>query len=359
MINAKRRAHFAPRASSNRKVIMKNRNFLYKIIFITIYLLAATVFASAQDEDEQPTRSINSLDFQTQRPATNVRKGAKSSSNPKATVAKQKRRKNIEVITNPGRRYELVKRVAAPRSGKPQTSRANPRKKTAVLKREEIGVTFWRLRPLKSFEEDDAPTFAVNTGDGIENWTAERVSSTTKFKANDRLRFTIESSRSGYLYIVSREFYTDGTTGRAELIFPTLKTSGKGNNRVVAGSLIDIPDARAAAPYFRVNPKRKDYAGEEVIVIISPTRLPSVKIGTEAVAVESEKIEKWVADWGTTVDIYDAADGEGVALTRTEAEAANTRALTQEEPLPQTRYRFKARTNEPVLMVVQIQAKKQ
>lgn len=335
---------------------MQKQSLLPGIFLAIILGLFGTGFVFAQDDDNNPpTRSITSLDFQSQRPKTAGAKKGVSGDNRPVLVSNQKRRSNIEVLTNPARRYKLVKRVATSRLRKPQTTKPTAQNK---LKNEEMGVTFWRLRPLKSFEEEDAPTFPVKTEDGVENWTAERVSSTTKFKADDRLRFTVESSRSGFLYIINREYYTDGSSGEARLIFPTLKTSGKGSNRVTAGSVIDIPDSRSAAPYFQVNPKQKDYAGEEVIVIISPVKLPNIKIGAEALLLDSIKVEKWVADWGTTVDIYDATDGEGVALTRNEAEAANTRALTQQEPFPQTRYRYKAWTNEPVLMVVQIQARK-
>ncbi|HEX8247396.1 MAG TPA: hypothetical protein VF599_04365 [Pyrinomonadaceae bacterium] len=343
---------------------MKNRNFLCKIVFITIYLSAA-VFVSAQD-DEPPSRSISSLDFQTQRPKTNLRKGAKSSVQPKSPVSNQKRRKNIDVVTNPGRRYNLVRRVPAakPRNSQAssvapsKTGKVNSRNKPLPLKNEKVGVTFWRLRELESYERDDAPTFPVKTKKGVENWTAERVGSTTKFKVNSLVRFTIESPRSGFLYIVNREVYADGSRGEAKLIFPTLKTNSKGENRVVAGSLIEVPHSSARTPYFRVASEEPDYAGEEVVVIISPVRLPGLKIDLEPSPVAVEKLEKWLADWGTTVDIFEAADGEGVALTQVEEEAAQTRALTPEEPSPQTIYSLRARANQPLLIVFQMQARK-
>lgn len=193
---------------------------------------------SAQD-DEPPSRSISSLDFQTQRPKTNAKKGAKSSIQPKPPVSNQKRRKNIAVVTNPGRRYDLLRRVPAARPRNSQTSvtpsktgKVNARNKPLPLKNEKIGVTFWRLREPESYERDDAPTFPVKTRKGVENWTAERVSSTTKFKINSLVRFTIESPRSGFLYVVNREVYADGTRGEAKLIFPDLPVDGSANTSV-------------------------------------------------------------------------------------------------------------------------------
>ncbi|HLL99965.1 MAG TPA: hypothetical protein VK400_02860, partial [Pyrinomonadaceae bacterium] len=294
---------------------MKNRKFLCKITFLTIYLSAAVIFAQAQDE-EPPSRSISSLDFQTQRPKPPAARKSPKNANteqPKSTpAANQRRRKNIDVLTNPGRRYDLVRRVPAARPKNSQnaaggdgrgatpsrtTRKTNARNKPQPLlplKNEKVGITFWRLREPKSYERDDAPTFPVSTDDGVEYWTAERVNSTTRFKASNRVRFTIESPRSGFLYVVNREYYTDGTRGEARLIFPTTKTRQQGDNRVTAGSLVEVPQSNSRVPYFTMRSKAPDYAGEEIIVIISPARLPGIRIGAESLPVTGEKLEKWI-----------------------------------------------------------------
>lgn len=340
---------------------MKNAG--QNLFLLIICFLALSVAVSGQTENEPVTRSINSLDFQMQRPAqrpteSNInKKGAgEGAVKAKTPAVNKKRRKNIAVVTNPGRRYTWVKRNAAFKTKTTASGKANPKGKKFPLKNEELGVTFWRLRPLKSSERDDAPTFAVNTGDGTENWTAERVSSTTKFKISDRVRFTLESPRSGYLYVINREFYADETTGAANLIYPTLKSRSKGDNRVIAGSLIEIPPSQSGS-YFNVKSTNPGYAGEEIIVIISPLKIPGVAPGAQEVALNREKVEKWMNDWGATIDTYDATDGEGIAYTRTEAEAAGTRALTQEEPLPQTIYRVKTRADKPLVVTFRMQAK--
>lgn len=353
---------------------MQRRDLLARIFSAILLGLISAGFVAAQrqDDDEPLTRSISSLDFQSQRPKTAARKGAKRVANspqPKTTVANQKRRKSIDVVTNPGRRYNLVRRVPAAKPKNSQTAvapttktggKSNPRNKPLQppLRDEKVGVTFWRLREPESFERDDAPTFPVKTKKGVEYWTAERVSSTTKFKLNSLVRFSIESPRTGFLYIINREVYADGTRGEAKLIYPTLKTNPNGDNRVVAGSLVEIPHTSARAPYFRVASEEPDYAGEEVVVIISPDKLPGVKIDLEPMPVTGEKLEKWLAEWSTTVDIFEAEDGEGVALTQVEEEAAQSRALTQEEPSPQTIYSLRARANQPLLVVFQMQARK-
>ena len=171
---------------------MKCFKNLSRLILFVGFTLLATVHLSAQSNDEPPSRSITSQDFQTKRPAT-VRRASKKSSSKKiiTPVTDKKRRKSIAVVTNAGRRYKFVKRVVAPKTKVlSAVSSVTEAKKTKIskpivserTKDEELGVTFWRLRPLRKSEEDDAPTFEVNIGDGVENWTAERVRSVTKFK---------------------------------------------------------------------------------------------------------------------------------------------------------------------------------
>lgn len=336
---------------------MRIKKIVFYLLFSAVSLLIFGGAVQAQD-DQTDTRSITSLDFKSQRSKTGNKAPDKTSRPPSTPAA----RKKIAVITNSKRKYNRVKKIPPRKAVVPQFAKSNGKSGTNTgkssnqkpLKTEELGVTFWRLRP-KAADEDDAPEFPVRLGERIENWTAERVNSTTRFTKGDRVRFTIEASRSGFLYIVNREFYSDGTSGEANIIFPTLRTRG-GDNQVVAGSLIDIPASTDSVPYFTVKPKREDYGGEELLVVISPVKLP-IEIGMRAQPVTRETVEKWLDDWGAEVDVFDAEDGEGIAVTKIEAEAVNSRALTQEEPLPQTIYRVKIREGEPLIVPFQMMAK--
>lgn len=320
-----------------------------KILLVAAFTLLAVNVSFAQEDDAPPSRSITSLDFQTQRPKTSPVSAFSTPTAPKSA----KRRKNIAALGSAKRRYKLVIRV-------PSTRRSNTvsrkQKTKPVLVETKLGVTFWRLRPAKS-DEDDAPTFPVETGSRREYWTAERVDSTTKFKNGDRVRFTIESPRTGYLYVINREFYTDGAFAEAALIFPTLKTRG-GDNLVTGGTLIEIPPNNDVQSYFGIEQHRKDYAGEELFVIISPTKLSNIKIGLRAQSVPDKVLNKWLDDWSATVDVYDAEDGEGIAYTDTEAEAVTvkTRSLRLAEPSPQTIYRVRVPKNQPLLVPFRLNA---
>jgi Domain of unknown function (DUF4384) len=334
---------------------MQRKKLFIRVIFLTVCFLVMTGAARAQDE-EPATREITSLDFQKKRPQP-VSGSVQGSANPGQKSSTKPTNKS-SVIVNPKRRYKLVKRTPRKKLTKQTVNSntgSNKNKLKPSLKIEELGVTFWRLRSPEA-DETDAATFPVKIDKKVERWTAERVASTTRFRAGDRVRFTIEASRSGFLYIVNREFYTDGTSGEANIIFPTQRTRG-GDNSVTAGSLIDIPAASDAFPYFNVTTTRENYAGEELLVIISPVKLP-LEIGLRAQSITRDTVQKWLDDWGATVDIYDAEDGEGIAYTKIEATTATTasRSLTQEEPLPQTIYRVKIREGEPLIVPFQMQA---
>lgn len=322
---------------------MKQKKEILKTFSLTfLIILIGSITVSAQT-DEPAARSIVSLDFQSKRrpsaPKTVVKPSAKPTVN---------RQKAVAVVSNARRRYNFTKRVTVKKIAA----------KPAVVKPkiEELGVTFWRMRPPTS-DDADAPLFPVRLGERTEQWTAERVSSSTIFRTGDRVRFTIESSRTGFLYIVNREFYTNGEAGEANVIFPTLRTRG-GDNRVVAGSLIEIPGANDSVPYFTIKPRRADYAGEELIVLILPNELTTYEKTLRPQPVTAENLSKWFADWETLVDIYDAEDGEGTDYTEIEASAANvsSRALMQEEPLPQTIFRVSIKPNAPMFVAFRMNA---
>lgn len=78
----------------------------------------------------------------------------------------------------------------------------------------------WRLRPEKP-KDTGARLLTQGSSDKL---VAERVSLDTVFRHKDKVRISIESPRAGYLYIVDREMFSDGTLGKPFLIFPTLNT---------------------------------------------------------------------------------------------------------------------------------------
>ena len=188
---------------------------------------------------------------------------------------------------------------------------------------------------------------------------AERVGSTTKFRKGDRVRFTIESSRTGYLYIVNREVYTDGTAGQAEIIFPTLRTRG-GDNRVTAGRVVEIPGQEDRPNYFRLRQSRPNQTAEMMTVLVTAQPLEGLTFEAQPLVLAKEQVAKWEKDWSAPAERFEMVGGAGKTWTAAEqaAGANGTRLLTQEDPSPQTIYRVAVKPGEPVLVKVALRYSK-
>jgi len=213
-------------------------------------------------------------------------------------------------------------------------------------------VTLWRLRPSKA--ADTGERILVQEGSESADWIPERVEADTKLAAGTRVRLSIEAARPGYLYVIDREQYADGSLGEPYLIFPTTRTNG-GNNEVKAGRIIEIPTQDDRPPFFTLKPSRSDQVSEVISVLVSPTPLEGLQIGAAAQKLPAQQLAAWEKSWGGTVGRLEMQNGAGKSWTRQEKEAgANaTRSLTQDEPAPQTLYyKPEAKSGQPVLVNV-------
>jgi hypothetical protein len=191
----------------------------------------------------------------------------------------------------------------------------------------------------------------IREKDKASEWIPERIEADTPLHEGDRVRLTIESPREGYLYIVDRDLFADGTMGDALLIFPTLSMRG-GDNQVRPGKLIDIPAQEDDPNYFKASPNRSDQIGELLTIIVTnaPLELP---IGTEPLHISAADITKWEKLWASATERFEMEGGAGQPWTKEEKEAAaakGTRRLTRDEPSPQTIYRI-ATTNKTAFLV--------
>jgi hypothetical protein len=215
----------------------------------------------------------------------------------------------------------------------------------------DLGVTVWRLRAAKPGEparllvqEADAPAKA---------FTPERIGAGTPLAVGDRVRLSIESPRAGYLYVVDREQYADGTTGKPYLVFPTTRTHG-GDNHVAGGRLIDIPAQDDRPPYFTLKPSRADQTGERLTLVITEKPLADVTIADEPAELPLARVTPWDTSAKGSVQRLEMIGGAGRAWSRAEqrASADPTRLLTQEDPPPQTLFRVVVSTLD--LLVVNV-----
>jgi len=211
-----------------------------------------------------------------------------------------------------------------------------------------VGVTVWRLRPSKPADDQAVRQLVYEQGE----WTPERVTGGEPLSEGTRVQLTIESPRTGYLYVFDREIYADKTYGDPFLIFPTLALNG-GENKVTAGRVVEIPSAQDKPSYYTLKRSRADQNGEVLTVIVSDKPLSDLTIGRGALRVSSEQFNSYEAKWGVLTQQLELENGAGKAMSAAEKNAALGKAsLTRDDSLPQTIYRVMAKPNEPLLVTV-------
>lgn len=243
-----------------------------------------------------------------------------------------------------------TKAAREPSSNK-SNSKANA-KQTASAEGRVVGITFWRLRPsaagdeariLVQEEERQQPT----------EWTPERIAAETPLKEGYFVRLSIEAPHSGYLYVIDREKYNDGSLGEPYLIFPTLRTHS-GNNRVEAGRIVEIPAQDDNPPYFTMRPSSPMQVAEILTVIITDEPLDVPTLQRNAIKLRVRTVNEWEQAWKAPVERIEQVGGQGAAWTTAEKEAGQDeeRRLTQDEPLPQTIYHVAVKPGQPLFINV-------
>ncbi|MEO8434728.1 MAG: hypothetical protein ABI596_07520 [Pyrinomonadaceae bacterium] len=293
-----------------------------KVLLMIATLLSAAGFSSALAQEGDQSKAIKAEEFIANRPAR-----------PRPTSRKK-------VVRTPTSLYKASS--LAP---------ATPPKGTEFA---QVGVTTWRFRPATSRDK----TKELIEEDGNETateWALERISDGTTLQTGQRVRLAIESlSRSGYLYVIDREQYADGTFGDARLIFPTRRTRD-GNNEVKAGQLIYIPPPPR---YFRVKPGQSEklpVAETLTLLVSSQPLIDPAKLEDKAMLLTREQIEGWEKQWGMQPTKFELAGGAGRTMTDKEQSAGkDDTELNQDDPVPQTIYRVAIKPEAPLLVSVKL-----
>ena len=218
----------------------------------------------------------------------------------------------------------------------------------------DIGVTIWRLRP-STGSEGGARMLVMENARSTE-WTPQRIEADTPLQVGERVRLSIESPRAGYLYVIDREQYADGSFGDAYLIFPTLRTRG-GDNQVRPGKLIDIPAQEDNPSYFTLvpSPSRSDQVAEILSIIVTPVPLSNLRLTERPLKLSKSEVAKWEASGSIEVERFEMVGGAGMPWSKVEmaaSAAGSNRMLTQEEPAPQTVYRIGSRSKNAFMVTV-------
>ncbi len=285
---------------------------MLKYFLIIVVFGIFPVIAQAQDTEDQ-TRDLWDTAFLQKRPAG------------------KKQVKKTQPV-----RYKVVGKRTLKSSPTPTTQ-------SAV-----VGVTIWRLRPSKASDDEEVRQLVYQQGE----WTPERVTAGTPLSEGARVQLTIESPRSGYLYVFDREIYADNTFGEPYLIFPTLSLND-GDNKVRAGRVIEIPSAQDKPPFYTLKRSRSNHEGEALTVIVTVTPLTELTIGRSALKISAEQFNLYEKKWGALTQQLELEGGSGAAMNKAEKAAMkNNKVLTQDDSLPQTIYQILAKPNQPLLLTI-------
>jgi hypothetical protein len=213
----------------------------------------------------------------------------------------------------------------------------------------QLGVTIWRFRP--STSADKTKELVEEDGEPSSQFSLERIEEGTLLAPGQRVRLSIESlSRDGYLYVINREEYGDGSLGDARLIFPTKRTP-EGANRVKAGKMIYIP---GPPRYFRIKPSAspKGHVAEVLTLLVSPQPLiESSQLSDTAITVSREQVESWESKWATQPTKFEMDGGAGLTMTEKEQKASTDNApMTRDDPTPQTIYRLAIKPDDAMVI---------
>ena len=218
-----------------------------------------------------------------------------------------------------------------------------------------IGLTVWEMR--ESAGGTERRSFVLKKANG-QNVVLRpfRLGADSQLVAGRSYVFSIESARAGYLYVVDRELYTDGSLGAPVLLFPTRDARG-GNNLIAAGYPVEIPDQKTESAYFEATRNGQNHVGEALTIIVSAEPLVSSSLlKTDPITLEKSEVEKWQQQWGTRTRWADNADSAGRAYSEAEGRAGGDPAykLKESDPLPQRLYRVGASARKPLMVTLSL-----
>lgn len=196
-----------------------------------------------------------------------------------------------------------------------------------------VGFTVWRLQPARP--GDTAPRLLVQEGElqPARPYVPERLPAGAPLRVGDRIRLGIEVAHAGYLYVVDRERYVDGTYGAPHLIFPARNLRG-GDNRIEPGRLIEIPGQTDRVPALRIERSDPRYVGEELLLIVTSQPIPDLTIEARETPLSAARVTEWERLWGSETVRLDWAGAAPVWTAAEQAAGLRQRLLTQEDPMP-------------------------
>jgi hypothetical protein len=195
---------------------------------------------------------------------------------------------------------------------------------------------------------------------GSLDWTPERLTLDDVIPEGELLRLSFESASAGYLYVIDRDVFANGTKSKPTLRFPTKQIRG-GDNLVGPGVLIQIPGSSDKPSAFTVEVNhRKEQAGIMVTLILSPGKpLPEIPVPNDAVELSEALVAKYEKEFGSDVKMVENKSMLKMVSTLAESAAASdpSRPLGAEDPLPITLFDRAGHPGAPMLATALIKVK--
>ena len=221
-----------------------------------------------------------------------------------------------------------------------------------------VGFTVWQMRD-SGAAGPERRKLVKRKGDRDVVQRPFRVKTDTRLAPGEAYVFSIESTKTGYLYIVDQEEFADGTLGEPSLIYPDDDPDTR-DNRVTAGRVVEIPSQKTGGS-VEAQQSGPNHVGEVLTIIVAPEPLVErAKIERGADPQELKGLLKTLQEkWGSSLKVKWTEVSEEIGKLYTEREGnaaagAGAARLTDQDPLPQRLYQIIADEGSPLMVNVRL-----
>jgi hypothetical protein len=215
-----------------------------------------------------------------------------------------------------------------------------------------LGFTLWQMK--ESSGGSEQRKLIKRKGNKDVSLRPVRIRTDSPLIAGEAYLFSIESTKSGYLYVIDQEEYADGKLGEPALIFPDGDPDTR-DNKVETGRVIEIPKQKSG-DYFQAERSGSNHVGELLTIIVTPQPLfERSQIANGSYSRELTGVLKTIQEkWGPNLNVKWTESTEEIGKFYSDQEGKagsdpNSR-LTEQDPLPQRLYRIKAKPEASLLV---------
>ncbi len=214
-----------------------------------------------------------------------------------------------------------------------------------------IGLNLWRMRP-----SPPGATFRTrglvleSDARGETDLTPELLTLSRSVSERDRIRISVQTFQPGFLYVVNRDLYHDGTKSAPTLLFPDMRIRG-GRNLIQPGEAAGIPPMPQA---FGVKRTRPDQIEILLTFILSPEPLRGIEAKDHEQILSEETVAAWESQWGTGVELAENNSMAGQLYTSADFNAERSSGAAAKVITPISLFRRKGHFGEPLVATARV-----